>query len=313
MEMLLSLVVTGTVLLCSMYLFTVTMRLFRDTKSQSDNIETKSPSIELLSRYFDRWGAGVVSQAEKSACTGTLSDGLGNTISVCPATEKTLTISTDTIGGVAYSNVSFYGNVQGFGFVQTIVTGSTPTASIVGCRLIGTETANMNCHNVWRNSGLLNDISSSAIVPLAFQQTMNSVDCLTATAANQTGVNYTLTGAGGNKNLAAGDVIQRAPFHIRLFCQQNSNDGNRIWLYVKMTDTAASCNAGDTAAQPVLPADAFTALAVPSVNPASASCTAATGGNDCGAVQINLTLRGQTRRLTGAQYDTINISRVFWR
>ncbi len=313
LELLLALTVTGFVLMSSTFLFVVSTRLFRDTKSQSDNLENKSPSMELLSRYVDRWGVGVVSQAALSGCTGTMSDGLGNTLPVCPPQEKSLSITSNLIDGTSFSNVSFYGNMNGFGFVQSVVAGTTTTASLVSCRLAGTEAASWNCHNVWRSSGLLNDLSSARVVPLAFLGAMNSVDCLSATAPNKTGVNFAMSGSSGNRQLAAGDIIQRSPFHIRLFCQQNSNDSNRIWLYVKMTDTAAACNAGDSTAQPVMPVDAFNVQGIAAVNPASSSCTAASGGDDCGAMQITLTLRSETRSSRANQYDTIQLSGVYGR
>ena len=59
-----------------------------------------------------------------------------------------------------------------------------------------------------------------------------------------------------NYAFEGGEIIFRVPHRVRLFCQNNSADQNRQWLYMEATDMATVCNA-DEPAQPLIPVNSF--------------------------------------------------------
>ncbi|MCK7508872.1 MAG: prepilin-type N-terminal cleavage/methylation domain-containing protein [Desulfobacterales bacterium] len=266
-------------------------QVFQNVKSISDNVETKTPSIELIARYFDRWGVGVMSQAEKPACTS------------CPTTRKVLTI----VDGDPCDTVTFFGNIQGFGFVQSVAAG---TANVTSCRL-STSTPAQNCYYLWTNNDVTNTIDAGNFVPLELNAdlTPNNTDCLGVTSGAPTNatVNAVLTPKSGAVVVPAavpGDMIQRGPQSIRLYCSNNSQDSNRRWLYADLDETSPLCGANDPLV-PIAPVDRFEVLQT-----FPAGCVPANG--NCDAVQIRVVFRSQTKNQSG-QYDTYTVDRIFGR
>jgi len=300
-EILIAVVITSVVLGAVLITYTSSLRVFRDVKSISDNIETKTPSIELVSRYFDRWGVGVVSQADK-----------GTTCTSCPAQRKSLTIGTSN----GCSDVTFWGNLYGYGLV-TRLSEDLSTAHLVSCRL--SRNTNQNCYIIWSGNSPINPVVSGNIDPVSLPSSLTNpnADCSNLTSSsfeNATTVSelYTST-AGLTKRLQSGDIIHRSPHRIRLFCQQNPSDSNRLWLHVSLTDLSNGfCN--DTEINsPIAPVNAFTVTAIPeSPLPAGTTCAAGSGGSGCGAVQVNVTFRSHTPNYQG-QFDTYTVTRVFGR
>ncbi|MCX8125446.1 MAG: prepilin-type N-terminal cleavage/methylation domain-containing protein [Spirochaetes bacterium] len=120
--------------------YTGSLRVFTNVKSASDPIETKTPSIELIARYFDRWGVGVIAKTHRSNCN------------ICPDHPKSMTITTTN----DCSDVIFYGNLYGFGFVRDA---SSSTAQLISCRL--DSSSNRNCYTLWRDNTPINDYNVS--------------------------------------------------------------------------------------------------------------------------------------------------------
>ncbi|TAN45125.1 MAG: prepilin-type N-terminal cleavage/methylation domain-containing protein [Nitrospirae bacterium] len=268
-----SLMIMGAIMVAYM----ASVKTFNDVKSISDNLESKTPSIELIARYFDRWGVGVVSQADNASCTN------------CPAAQRSVSITTTN----GCSDVTFYGNLYGMGFVQSVSGGA---ANIVSCRL-ATGTNN-NCYLIWRNNAIINTITGGMVDPVSVSSLSSSnADC-SALAAGTTS-NVTASSTMSTLTVQAGDVIQRAWHTVRLYCANNSNDSNRKWLYVDLTDNSNGyCNDAQSA-MPVAPVESFTATALP----VQTGCVSTTGGTACRAVNVNITFRSQTRK-AGGTYDT---------
>ncbi len=294
-ELLISIVVTSVILGAIMMSFTTSLRVFRDAKSISDNIETKTPSIELISRYFDRWGVGVASKKDLYNCNN------------CPLAHKTITISTS--GGC--SDVTFYGNLYGFGFVRNVSSG---TAQLISCRL--NAASEHNCYTVWRDNSLTLhklELTNNNLIPFSLSPSnlnrANNVDCsgLSAGATHNATMNETIVEwsypSNPLKKVAPGDVIQRAAHRIRLYCANNPSDANRKWLYVDLTEQYGYCTENENAL-PIAPVESFNVQALPS------GCNAANG--ECKALNVTITFRSPSQR-HGGQFDTFTITRVFGR
>ncbi len=284
-ELLVVVAILGIVLGAILVTYTGSLRVFTNVKSLSDPIETKTPSIELIDRYFDRWGAGVISKKFRPNC------------GVCPQDEKTITLTTS--GNC--SDITFYGNLYGFGFVRAL---SGSTAQVISCRL--SSDTNKNCYTLWRDSTPINeyDGSNNPIILSLGSLNPNNADCTTVTTHNAT-INYELSPYTGNvwKQVRPGDVIHRAAHRIRLYCQANSNDGGRTWLYADLTDFYGACNENETAT-PIAPVDEFIVTPLPS------GCNEANG--ECNALQVKIKFRSQSRDY-GGQYKTYEAIRVFGR
>jgi len=293
MELLIVTVIGLFILEAAYLLYSGSLKLFKDVKTMSDNVQTKIPSIELIARYFDRWGVNV-------AGTGTDCANYPTNNAKC----ITVTAQTGLSTGITCDEVIFWGNIYGTGFVKSVA-GST--ATIISCRL--SKSTGQNCHYLWRKGVLQNDLSSGSVIPLALDSNLstNNADCsgLTSGSSSNATVDSTLEPWSGStsKVVQAGDIIQRAPHKIRLYCASNSNDSNRNWLYADLTDTTSYCNSNETAT-PIAPVNSFQATLLPS------GCTALNGG--CTAVNVSVTFRSQSMK-NSREYDTETVQRVFGR
>lgn len=287
-ELLVVIAVLGIVVAAIAVTYTGSLRVFTNIKSASEPIETKTPSIELISRYFDRWGVGVIAKTHRSNCT------------VCPDHPKSMIITTTN----DCSDVTFYGNLYGFGFVRAV---SGSTAQLISCRL--NSSSGKNCYTLWRDNTPINDYGASNNPIILGLQSLspNNADCsgITSSTTQNATMNYELSPYSGSnfKRVKPGDVIHRAAHKIRLYCANNSNDGNRKWLYADLTDFYGVCNENENAT-PVAPVNSFTVEALPS------GCNASAG--NCSAVKVTVTFRSQSKDYQG-QYKTYTVTRVFGR
>ncbi len=293
-ELLIAIAISSVILGAIVMSFTTSLKVFKDAKSISDNIETKTPSIELISRYFDRWGAGVVSQKEKVTCTGN-----------CPIAQKSLSVTTTN----DCSDVTFYGNLYGFGFVRDVVGTTSTAAKLISCRLDASQ--NHNCYTLWRDNTPLNEPSVDPginLIPLRLVSlNTGNADCsaVTASTTQNATMDDDMSPSSGPrwKTVKAGDVIHRAAHRIRIYCSPNANDNNRRWLYVDLTDQYGSCTENESAS-PIAPVDSFNVQALPS------GCNAVNG--ECKALSVSVTFRSQSRNYQG-QFDTYTVTKVFGR
>jgi prepilin-type N-terminal cleavage/methylation domain-containing protein len=287
-EVLIVTVVGLFVLEAAYLLYTGAFKLFKDVKTSADNVQTEVPSMELIGRYFDRWGVNV-------AATG------ADCASYPPSNTKCITVT----AGTPCDEVSFWGNIYGTGFVQSVSGG---VATIVSCRL--SADSNHNCHYVWSNDILVNDLYLGNLIMLGLGSlSSNNADCSSLTSSSTLPtVAQTVTPVGvypsaTNKTLLAGDIIQRAPHRIRLYCAANANDNNQNWLYVDLTDTASDCNSHESAS-PIAPVDSFQVELLPS------GCDAGTGA--CTVASLTVTFRSQSKKYS-REAGTLSTQRVFGR
>jgi len=294
---LIELLIAGTIglfiLTAAYYLYSGSLHLFSNVKTISDNVQTKIPSMELIARYIDRWGVGVYATGSGTNCT-----------TYPPSDSKCIikTAQTGLSGGATCDEVTFWGNLYGTAFTHSV---SGATATITSCRL--STNSGQNCYYLWRTNTLQNEvISGSSDVLYLSSLSSNNADCTTFASAGNATVSSTLSSYANssyNKTLQAGDIIQRAPHKIRLYCASNTNDNNKNWLYVDLTDTTASCNSNESAS-PIAPVNSFQVTLLP------AGCTASSGG--CKAIQIDATFRSQSQKYDRT-YDTHQVKRVFGR
>lgn len=269
--------------------YTGSLRVFTNVKSASDPIETKTPSIELIARYFDRWGVGVIAKTHRSNC------------GICPDHPKSMTITTTN----DCSDVTFHGNLYGFGFVRDA---SSSTAQLISCRL--DSSSNKNCYTLWRDNTPINDYNASNNPIILGLQSLSptNADCSTnitsSTTSNAT-MNYDMSPYSGSnfKRVKPADVIHRAAHRIRLYCANNSQDEGRKWLYADLTDFYGECNENETAT-PIAPVNSFAVEVLPS------GCNASAG--ECSAIRVTVTFRSQSMDYQG-QYKTYSATRVFGR
>lgn len=287
-ELLVVIAILGIVLGAVLVTYRGSLRVFTDVKSASDPVETKTPSIELVARYFDRWGVGVIAKTHRGNCT------------VCPDHPKSLAITTTN----DCSDITFYGNLYGFGFVQNV---SGSTAQLISCRL--DSSTGKNCYTLWRDNTPINEygVNNNPIILGLQSLSPNNADCsgITSSTTQNATMNYELSPYSGSifKRVKPADVIQRAAHRIRLYCSNNAQDSNRKWLYADLTDFYGSCNENENAT-PVAPVNSFTVTPLPS------GCNASDGG--CNAVQVIVTFRSQSPDYQG-QYKTFTVTRVFGR
>lgn len=292
-EMLMAIGVGLIVLGSVMAAYTGSLKVFKDAKSISDNIQTKMPSVELISRYFDRWGVGVVSK-KRIRLNGIIEDVMPNCTN-CPEYNKIITITS----GSPCDTVEFYGNLYGTGFVQSI---SGNTANLISCRL--STNSNQNCYTIWRNTFPINDISGGNVLPVGISNlSPNNADC-TSLSPGATS-NATSSSSMSTKALVPGDYIHRLPHKIKLYCDSNSNDNNRRWLYADLTDQSAGyCNDNEPAS-PITPVDEFKII-----EKYPANCTPNNG--NCDALKVKIVFRSYSPKHAGG-YDTYTVEKVFGR
>jgi hypothetical protein len=166
---------------------------------------------------------------------------------------------------------------------------------------------------------LQNDISSGNIIHLGLNSNLSpdKADCSGLTGVNATPTTVTTTlspnasvnaildpwSGSASKTVLAGDIIQRAPHKIRLYCALNSSDNNQRWLYADLTDTASDCNTNESAAA-IAPVDSFQVTLLPS------GCVASSGG--CFAANVTVVFRSQSKDYSRS-YKTSTAQRIFGR
>lgn len=148
-EALITLLISSVVLTGFYQLIFGSVAFFSKNKVESDNLETKTPSMELISRYFDRWGVGVV---VNSATTD-----VAYKRNVLPNTENYIYLPASNAKATEDNPITFYANLSGFGFVRGF-TGTT--ANLLSCRLdddLGKKSGTTPCYYVFRNNKFIPD------------------------------------------------------------------------------------------------------------------------------------------------------------
>lgn len=276
--------------------YTGSLKIFKDIKSISDNIHTKMPSVELISRYFDRWGVGVVSK-KRIRFNGT-DEPVMPSCTECPEYNKMITITS----GNTCDTIEFYGNLYGTGFVQSV---SGTTANIISCRL--SRSYSQNCYTIWRNTFPINDLSAGNILPIELPplNPPGVIDCLDRTTWQNQNFNVTTAATMSGLTVQAGDYIHRLPHKIRLYCKSNAQDANKTWLYVDLEDQSAGYCTDNESASPIAPVDEFKVI-----EQYPEGCIPENG--NCNALKMRIKFRSYSPKHRGG-FDTYVVEKVFGR
>jgi prepilin-type N-terminal cleavage/methylation domain-containing protein len=269
-------------------LYSGSMKLFKDVKTKSDNLETKMPSIELIGRYFERWGVNVYSTGASTV----------NCTNYPPSDQMCITLTDAT----PCDEVTYWGNTYAIGFVKGPNASDTSKMDVVSCRLNSSDSL---AYYIWRG-GILQTVSGTTPSPvtltgltlIASTTSGNNLDCSTATSPNAKVNKNIITG-----DLQPGDVIQRAPYKIRFYCGSNSSDSNNQWLYVEQTDTLTNI---PSPSEPIAPVDSFQVELLPSSSVTSGTCI------ECMAVKVAVSFRSQSKTYS-RETKNLTVERIFGR
>lgn len=292
-EILISILISSIVLVGFYQLSFSSVRFFTYSKNESDNLETKTPSMELLARYFDRWGVGVITDTNSS-----------DEKTLLPKTEKYIYAPTNADSSAKQATESdpiiFYANLSGIGFVKSVGT----NANLLSCRLgettVGSNTNNDKCYYILRDNKIIpnnlnsdNDVGTTPNTSLYNKPLYDSISFATTPTSSTECVSDSLfanintsnsnidkqgtivdsnsssilsilfqglTTTASTVNLMDGDIIFRSPHRIKLFIKSNPLDSNKNWLYVNLTPIASKCASnGGIVEEPIAPADSITA------------------------------------------------------
>ena len=270
-ELMIVIFMNALILTAMVSIFTTSGTVFQSTKNISDVKEISKGGMAQLEWLFQRWATSTPCyNASPDQCTKVMDCKVGAAYPYPPPSTLCITIINDANSNPC-DEAHFYANLAGNGFVQTPAISNPAIMNIKSCRL--SLTRSQNCYHVKKGSQFLADKQNPAVyTPLVFelsdlQPPNNYLDCTDGTltpnatiSANITARNGQLSdGAGGlttDYALEGGEVIFRVPHRIRLFCQPNSADQNRRWLYMEATDMASACTAHEPR-QPLIPVNSF--------------------------------------------------------
>lgn len=252
-ELLIGLAVSILIVGAIMLIYLQANKSFKVQKNISQKKEDIKINIIALDWFLQRWGVGVacINQNDPSACAKVLVDKniLENNITYPPKSALYAVINpTDNC-----DELIFFGSMGGMGFITALRGVSTVAA--VSCRL--NQNNRQNCYHIWRGARVFVDEENQNNKPLIFSiqnLSKSNIDCITSSDENVT-LDITATAKNGKLKiyqgssqiftdkltLEGGDLLIRVPHRIRLYCNQNERDDNKLWLYAAVTDMAENC------------------------------------------------------------------------
>ena len=220
-ELLTAIIVAAIVMMAIVALYVNTDKSFKKTQRISDLLQDAEAAISNLNFLFSRWGVGV-------PCMNNTCIYYNNTVPACGSYPPLDPLCMDCKVGslnstTGCSDVVFYGNLKGLGFVVS-VNGSQ--AGVISCRL--TTNSNDNYYYIWKN-GIV--VTNSTGYPITYQISglnPDNIDCVNNASVNAVlnAIVTSVTPASsslGNYTLSPGDVIIRVPKKIELYI-----DGNEL-------------------------------------------------------------------------------------
>lgn len=253
-ELLVAIIVSSIILTAMVSMFLVSNIAFRGGRDISEMSEDVRNAITTLDFIFSRWGVGVpcLDYRNDNKCN------IQDTIQPCleaatlPSPGQPKVIITDpmcmtvlagqaeesavsnSVGMGQDLNVTFYANLYGFGFVESI---QNNQARIISCRL--NSSTNQNCYYLWDGGKIKTGFDSRGLpIPVRLPSFNGQPDCMISPSVNLTLPISLNTVSGGSVNLSEGDYISRAPHKITLRVQ--TIDG-KSWLFMDRVDMS-SCN-----------------------------------------------------------------------
>jgi prepilin-type N-terminal cleavage/methylation domain-containing protein len=224
-EVLVVIVLCAIIIMAALGLYFASDKIFKQTRPISDVLEEMRSAIATLDFIFSRWGVGV--PCYNNNCT------IGTNITTCTSYPPSDPLCIKCNSGdfsSGCSNVEFYANLEGYGFVVSV---NGTQANLISCRLSKDE--NDNYYYIWQGEKIVNYNGSGS--PLIYQLlglNPNNQDCINFTGDSNALVNALVNGT-GNYTLQPGDMITRVPHKVRLYVDSTS-DG--YWLYIEKTDMA---------------------------------------------------------------------------
>lgn len=230
--------------------------------------DTTKVGLNSLEWFFDRWGVGVpcFNPANPAQCAN-VTQGTDQNL-YPPPTALYIVVNQ----GQPCDEVYFYGSLHGMGFVVSLR--GISQVAIMSCRLSQGE--RHNCYHIWRGARVfLNQDPNSGPLnrPLIFRisgLSEDNLDCMLQTQDTNAVMDVVATALNGRieewqgnnrvftdrLTLEAGDLLIRVPHRIRMFCRNNPQDENRLWLYVEATDMASNCDLNEPP-MPLIPVTRF--------------------------------------------------------
>ncbi len=243
-EILIAIVLASIILIAVLGLYIGSEKSFKRTKPVSDVLEEMRGAMATLDFVFSRWGAGV--PCYNNTCI------LGTTIPACsgypPTDPMCMTCNNGNLTN-GCSDVEFYANLDGLGFVANA---TTTLANLVSCRLSAGNT--QNCYYIWSNGKVIGYNATLNPPPIyGFNTTFTIVDCIDFNGTPNLIINDPdmCEWVNGTLNCAyvytlqPGNIITRVPHKVRLYVAQDSN--GTYWLMMDKTDMASGCNENEPA------------------------------------------------------------------
>jgi prepilin-type N-terminal cleavage/methylation domain-containing protein len=264
-ELMMAIVISTIVLAAITSLYITTDKVFKKTKDVSDVKETTKGVMAQLEWIFQRWGASTPClNTDPTQCTRVdIACNAGGTFTYPPQSSMCITINDSH----PCDEVYFYANLYGNGFVHIPTIESPIRMNIKSCRL--STVSRHNCYHIKRGAKFIRDSNGIPYIFSLSGLNNNNLACIDGTLDPNGQIDPTATAYSSNQgytynpsnytySFEGGEIILRVPHRIRLYCQNNSQDNNTLWLYMEATDMATECNA-DEAPQPLVPVNSFQA------------------------------------------------------
>jgi prepilin-type N-terminal cleavage/methylation domain-containing protein len=243
-EILVVIVLSSIILGAIVGLFISSENLFKKTKPVSDVLEEMRSGLATLDFVFSRWGAGV--PCKNNQCQN------NSNIVPCddfPPSDPLCMNCTQGDFSSGCSEVVFYGNLYGLGFVVDNKTGNM--VDIISCRLENDykDDKPRQCYYIWHQNGVITDNSTNKPLAFSFNSTpefnSNNTDCINFNKTPNLTIpaeidlcNSSITYTSNTTyTLQPGDIIVRSTQMIKLYVKQKKNG---YWLIMEKTDIEMS-------------------------------------------------------------------------
>ncbi len=252
-------------------LYESTQRIFFNTNSISGATEEAYNAYAMMQKFFDRWGVGVPSNTNSAG-------------GYLPPAPNYISSSS----GNPCDSISFYGDLYGFGVVQSIANGD---ADMISCRLSSTDNSGNTQYYYLVRGGNFYYSNSSNSTPDLFSLSINpdNISCISSTTSNAVISGDTIQDLTVNNpsfTISPGDILYAVPSQITFFCQPNPSDNNNLWLYIQTINEGTST----TNIEPVSPVSSAHFNTYPS------GCTSS---NSCNMIEADIGVNSQQKNASG--------------
>jgi len=277
-ELLVVILITSIFLMAVLGVYLMGNKYLKESKPVSDVIEEARSGLATLEFLFSRRGVGVPLE--------------GDPFTGIPPANNTLTCNRGDFSS-GCSDLEFYANIKGFGFVVNNATG----IDLVSCRLNSKD--DENYYYVFRDGNLVNATKNetNGTIYRFCEEFGNGPYCVNDLTVNLSLNNKKMylngtncTDANNTITLYPGDIIMRVPYKVRLYVRNSNPEGS--WLVMNATDLATNKS------------DERWIARVKDENSFKATCL----DSNCTALKVRITFQSQSK-----PEQTFTIERVFSR